>query len=179
MNNPLPNDSDFGQVHFAWTFSEFPQYQRDRRWYMRAAVVTAIFLLYAILDPRISLMKPYLSFSGPNYLFAFLIILFALVISLHHRSDNTLEFKITEDGIMLNQRLYPYQEIRNFYIIYDPPAVKTLYFEPKSFFNPRIPVHLEDQDPVAIREVLNQYLSEDLEREDEPVSDHLSRLLKL
>ena len=103
----------------------------------------------------------------------------ALIILMFQRSDDEVEFKITEDGISINQKFYNYQDIQNFFIIYEPPEVKTLYFEPKSIISPRIPVALEDQDPVKIRELLLQYLDEDLDREDEPVSDQTSRLFKL
>ena len=90
-----------------------------------------------------------------------------------------VSFKITEDGIAINGKLYEYKVIKNFYIIYEPPEVKTLYFEPKSLLSPRIPIALEDQNPVEIRQILRQYLTEDIDREDEPVSDQTSRLLKL
>ena len=90
-----------------------------------------------------------------------------------------VSFKITEDGIVINGKLYEYKVIKNFYIIYEPPEVKTLYFEPKSLLSPRIPIALEDQNPVEIRQILRQYLTEDIDREDEPVSDQTSRLLKL
>ncbi len=154
-----------GEIFFSWKFPEFPKYQRDKSWYFWGAIVVVFFLIY--------------SFFAANFLFALITIISALIILLFHRSDNEVEFKITEDGILVNKKFYDYKSIQNFYIFYEPPEVKTLYFELKGFFSPRIPVALEDQNPVKIREVLKQYLAEDLERENEPLSDQTSRLFKL
>ena len=156
---------DRGEIFFNWKFSEFPQYQRDRSWYVWGGIVVGLFLLYSIFTA--------------NFLFGLVTIISALIILMFQRSNNEIDFKIAEDGILVNKRFYDYKEIKNFYIIYEPPAVKTLYFEPKSFFNPRIPIPLEQQNPVKIREILRQYLEEDLDRENEPVSDQTSRLFKL
>ncbi|MFA6255479.1 MAG: hypothetical protein WC675_05685 [Patescibacteria group bacterium] len=156
---------DYGEIFFSWKFSEFPQYQRERKWYVWGTIVVIILLIY--------------SFLTINFLFGLITIMAALIILLFQRNNSEVEFKITEDGILVNKKIFDYKNLKNFYIIYNPPEVKTLYFEPKSIFNPRIPIALEKQNPVAIREVLRQYLEEDLDREDEPVSEQISRIFKL
>jgi len=158
-------NQDYGEIFFGWKFSEFPHYQRERKWYVWGAIIVIILLIY--------------SFLTINFLFGLITIMAALIILLFQRNNNEVEFKITEDGILINKKLFAYKNLKNFYIIYNPPEVKTLYFEPKSILNPRIPIALEKQNPVAIREVLRQYLEEDLEREDEPVSEQISRIFKL
>ena len=156
---------DHGEVFFSWKFPEFPQYKRDQSWYVWAAVVVILLLIYSVF--------------AVNFLFGLITIISALIILMFHRSHNEVEFKITEDGILVNAKFYDYKDIKNFYIIYEPPAVKTLYFEPKSFFSPRIPISLENKNPVEIREILRKYLEEDLDRENEPLSDQTSRMFKL
>jgi len=101
------------------------------------------------------------------------------IILMFRRSRNEMKFKITEDGIFINQRFFPYTILDHFFIIYNPPHVKTLYFEPRSYLNPRIPVPLQDQNPVAIRETLLLYLKENLDREDEPFTDQIGKIFKL
>jgi len=165
MENKDKDWEDHGQIFFNWTFSEFPKYERDGGWYFAGALVVVLFLLFAVLTA--------------NFLFGLIVLMAALIILLFHRSDAEIEFRITEDGILLNQKFYDYKAIKNFYIIYEPPEVKTLYFEPKSFFSPRIPIPLTNQDPIKLRDILRQYLEEDLDREDEPVSDQTSRFFKL
>lgn len=158
-------EDDHGEVFFNWQFFEFPQYEREKSWYVWGGIIVGLLLVYSIITI--------------NFLFGLIIIISTLIVLMFQRSNNEVEFKIAEDGILVNQKFYDYKEIKNFYIIYEPPEVKTLYFEPKSIFQPRLPISLETQDPVKIREVLLQYLSEDLDREDEPVSDQASRLFKL
>jgi len=156
---------DYGQIFFSWSFSEFPQHSRSRRWYLGAAVLIVLMLIFSVVSR--------------NILFTNIVILTALLLILFHRSNNVITFKITEDGILVNDRFFEYESLKNFFIIYQPPTVKTLYFEPKSFFNPRIPISLENQNPVQVREVLMRFLPEDIEREHEPVSDQIARLFKL
>ena len=166
MANENKNQApDRGQVLFSWSFSEFPRYERNQSWYVWLAVAVIFLLIY--------------SFFAANFLFGLITLITALIILLFHQTNGKVEFRITEDGILVNQRFYEYKTLKNFYIIYEPPEVKTLYFEPKSIFSPRVPIDLGSQDPVKIREILKQYLAEDLERENEPLSDQTSRLLKL
>lgn len=168
MENQIQNknkDSDYGKVFYQWSFSEFPQHQRSRNWYIRGSVVLGIILLYSIFTA--------------NFLFGLIAIIATLIVLMFQRSNNIVEFKITEDGILVDEKFYEYKALKNFFIIYNPPEVKTLYFEPKNIFIPRIPVPLEDQDPIAIRKTLIEFLEEDLTREDEPLSDQTSRFFKL
>ncbi|MFA5021875.1 MAG: DUF5673 domain-containing protein [Patescibacteria group bacterium] len=162
------NDSeapDYGQIFFAWKFPEFHPHQRGRGWYITGGIVAILLLIFSIFTADV--------------LFGLIIILSTLIILLFQQSKNEVEFKITEDGILVNSKFYKYKAIKNFYIIYEPPEVKTLYFEPNNLFIPRIPIYLDSQNPVKIREVLKQYLDEDLEREEEPMSDAMSRTFKL
>jgi len=165
QKNNQEDSKDHGEIFFNWKFSEFPRYQRNRSWYIWGAIVSVGLLIFSV-------------FSG-NLLFGLIVIMSVLIILMFQRSNNEVEFKITEDGIVINERFYEYKSIKNFFIIYEPPEVKTLYFEPKSFFSPRIPISLEDKDPIKVRETLLNYLEEDLDRDNEPLSDQTSRMFKL
>ncbi len=165
MSKEIIEGEDLGKILFKWQFPEFPKYDRKRGWYIWGGIIIFVFIIYSIITS--------------NFLFALITVIFTLTIMLFRQSENTVDFKITEDGIVVNSKFYEYKEIKNFYIIYEPPEVKNLYFEPKSLLSPRIPINLEDQNPVLIRKTLLQYLDEDLDRENEPTSDQFSRLFKL
>jgi len=62
---------------------------------------------------------------------------------------------------------------------YEPDEAKTLFFEFKNRVRPRLSIPLENKNPLKIRAILLKYLPEDVERENEPLSEQLSRLLKL
>ena len=159
------NIEDIGTVIHSWVFPEFERHERGKNWYIAAAIIVGALLIYCTVTS--------------NVLFAVIVIVAYLLTLMFHRSSNDVEIKITESGIAINSRFYDYKQLKQFYIIYEPPEVKKLYFEPRSIVSPRIPVALIDQDPIAIRETLNRFLTEDLDREHEPTSDQFSRLLKL
>jgi len=164
QNNKIDN-KDRGQVFFSWRFSEFDRHDRKQGWYIWSGIAIGFFLLYSVLTH--------------NYIFGLIIIISALTIVMFQRSNNEVEFAITEDGLQVNDKFYEYRALSNFYIIYIPPSVKVLYIEPKSILSPRIPIRLEDQDPVKVRQVLLDYLDEDLDEDDEPLSEQTSRIFKL
>src|SRR3989344_1733904 len=157
--------NDAGQVILAWEYPEFIQFRRGVIWYIVASILTVALLTYA--------------FFTDNRLFMIIIILTAIIFVLANvRQPEKITFAVTDSGVIIKDKFLPFRIFKSFWLIYQPPAVKTLYLEPHSFFSPRIQVHLESQDPVSVREALLQFLTEDLEKEDEPQSEVLGRLLK-
>lgn len=156
---------EHGEIFFSWKFNEFDHHERSSRWYMWAAIALGALLVY--------------SFLSSNFLFGMIIVISSLTMILLRRNNKEVEFSIMEDGISIDDKFHEYNSLQNFFIIYQPPEVKTLYFEPKSVFSLRIPVNLTDQDPSAVRKVLREYLEEDLDQENEPLSDQVSRFFKL
>ncbi len=157
---------EHGKTLISWEFPEYERHDRSFVWYLVAFIVIAGLLLYSVLTV--------------NFLFSVIIIILVIINFFYFiREPRKVGFKITEDGIELDGKFYLYKELKNFWVIYDPPKVKSLYFDFKSSFSPLVPVSLEDQDPLRVRKVLLDYLEEDLEKEEESVSDGLSRILKL
>ncbi len=157
---------DFGKILSEWSFPEFVKHKRSRRWYIIAAVLTVIILIYALVTA--------------NILFAAIIIIASVIFVLNEkRNPKDIHFQISEGGIIVDNVLYEWPEIKNFWIIYEPGKVKNIYFEFKSLLLPRLPIPLQDKNPVTIREILLNYIDEDIDREGEPISDGLGRILKL
>jgi len=155
-----------GKITFSWSIPEFPKYERGKLWYAIAALVAGGGILYAVLTS--------------NFLFAVIILMFAMISLLYStREPAMIPFAIGESGIFVGVRNYPWRELESFWVVYDPPTVKTLYVEFKNPLRPRVAAPLTDEDPVALRDVLLQHVREDVERRDEPFSDFLGRLLKL
>ena len=71
------------------------------------------------------------------------------------------------------------KDIKEFALLYEPPIVKTLYVDFNSFWRPMVSIQLEDVDPNLVRESLLPYAYENLEREDETLTDMLRRMYKL
>ncbi len=151
----------------SWSFPSFEEHERSRSWYVLAVIVAILCLLYALWDR--------------NFLFAIIVVIIGA--TLYQRLLRTPEevgFCIREDGLeIIGQAFYPYKDIRNFWIIYEPPKVKDVYFMFSVGLRQPLRIPLETENPLHIRKVLSRYLPENLERETEPTIDALGRMLKL
>lgn len=155
----------YGKELLSWEIGEFGAHSRGAGWYVLAAIVTVALLIWAVLTR--------------NFLFAFIVIMFAVVFATHTLSPpRRYTFSIHELGVRVGERFYPFRDMRQFWIVFEPPEVKMLNFD-FGGFRPRLPVPLEDTDPNRVRETLKEYLTENVERTEEPLSDWLARVLKI
>ena len=149
-----------------WSFSEFRQHSRGNGWFVWFGIITAIVI-------GISLFTN-------NYLFAIIIILFVLIIFLQNwKRPRKILFAITPQGIEVDGSKIFMRDISEFWIVYSPPDVEKVYFQFHSILRPALGVDLEGQNPLQIREILIQYLPENLDKEEEPFSDEMARYFKL
>lgn len=154
------------EILATWDFPEHEKHTRGKWWYIIFAIVVAGFLIY--------------SYFTSNPLFAVIVALFIIIyVLIERRPIRRLNIVLTEDGILLQNKFIEYETLENFYIIYYPPEVKNLYFQPKNILKPLITIPLEDMNPVEVREILLDFLQEDLEKEEMPGSEGISRILKL
>ncbi|MCX6781540.1 MAG: hypothetical protein NTW66_00220 [Candidatus Magasanikbacteria bacterium] len=162
----LKQDVNFGNVVYSWSFREYEKFNRGKRWYWITGLLAALLIAYAVYTA--------------NYLFALIIVLFGIIIFLQDMNEPAeLDFALTDTGIVVGTKYYPFSELEKYWIVYNPPMVKVLYFEPKSTLKHRLHIPLLDTDPLTLRDYLNQFLIEDLEKEDEPLSDRLGRMFKI
>lgn len=164
QENAVPK-GEHGRIWAEWLFDEYPQHERNRVWYFWFIVIVAGLIVYAIL--------------ANNPLFAVIIFMVAFIIFFQGRKQpNQIKFQITEDGLILDDKIYEYNRIGQFWIIYNPPDVKELFFDFKNSLRPEMSIPLQNMNPVRIREFLLKYLKEDLTKEHEGFSRGARRLLK-
>lgn len=160
--NILNEDVNIGKILHEWNVTEYEQHQRNLFWYVFMVIIGVFLIGYALI-------------TG-NFLFAIVIVLFAIIIFLQsQQKPYTIPFRITVNGVVVNNRFYPYSEFDNFYVIYHPPEVKSLFLETSSNMRPKIRVPIEDIDPNEIRFTLREFMIEDVEKESEPFSDMIAR----
>lgn len=158
-------NQEYGRELHSWTVPEYHQHERGKWWYIIATSLAALSIVYALYTK--------------NFLFAFIIIILAVIIFLHHTTEPAdVRVTMTELGLMINGKFYRFRDISSFWIIYEPPFTKNLYLEFADSFRPPLVVGLGDEDPLELRRALLQYLVEDLEKKEEPLSDLLWRMLK-
>lgn len=159
-------ESEHGQIFFQWTFPEFEMHARQRGWYIIMFLLAGGFFIYSIWIA--------------NYLFIVIILIVFLIYALDHmRQPLDILFQINEDGIIVGKRFYRWKDLDDFWIAYDPPEVKRLYFSARRKVFSTISIPLEEFNPVAVRRVLLSYLKENLEKEEEPPSETVARAWKL
>ena len=164
----------------SWQVPEYEPKERNRRWYTLAVIFLLIALFFCFFE--IHAWKPVFLGLNSNFIFALILILSSIVMIINDGQDpRIVDFKIGPEGINIGKKFYDYDELKHFSIIYKPNMeVKHLYIEFKnSLINPRLSIHLYDQDPITVRNYLLRYLDEDLERLGPPVSEQLTKLLKL
>ena len=158
-------ESDYGEVFFQWETPEFARFTRGLFWYVAIISIGAALIIYSIFTA--------------NFLFALIIIIAAFIIFLKsYRQPVNLLFQITENGIVLGNQFFDYDKIRSFYFVYDPPAVKKLFFDLKGIA-PTISVQLNNKNPLLIRKKLLEYLKENTERKHQSIDDQLESILKM
>ncbi len=161
----MEDNAQYGEVIASWRAPAFHHYRRGRWWYVIVALIAIGLLVYA--------------FATANFLFAVLVVMFGMIVAIQSsRKPEPLDVTVTNVGVLHGSRFIPYKDLKSFWIIYDPP-VKTLYLDLKKAFFPDVSIPLEDADPLALREILMQFLPEDGNRTEEPMSDLFARIFKI
>lgn len=158
---------DYGKALHSWQVPEFDKHLRPKLWYISAAGIAIVLLIFSLITA--------------NFLFAVIIIIAALIIILHDSKEpDKVDFSIFNEGVMIGNRFFDYDEIKHFAVVFKPSKnIKNLYFEFKGVIRPRLSIPLLAMDPLQIRETLLKYLKEDLERTDQPVSEAMAKFFRL
>ena len=101
-----------------------------------------------------------------NFLFALLLLIAGgLMVGHARRAPREISVAITGRGIRIAERLYPFDNLESFWILYDPPLFRDLLLRSRKTFTPIIRVPLGDLDPLPLRKILLRFLRE---AEEEP-----------
>jgi hypothetical protein len=165
-NDELLQEIIKAQDAFVWEAPDREARVRGPKWYLIMSAVALLFVIYAVV-------------TG-NFLFAFLILLIAIILVLAGNAapEKTL-IQIGKNGVVVGGKMYEFKDLSSFAIIYQPPETKVLYIESNKITQPRLRIFLQDQNPLEIRSHLKGYLNEDLDLQEEHLSDIVARLLKI
>ena len=163
----------------SWKIPSREQHERGRNWYIMAGVFLVICLFFSFFE--IKDYRPIFMGYNSNFLFVVIILLAGIVMFINERNEPTeIEFSADGDGLKIGEKFYDYDIIKDFSVLYKPKEeISKLYFEFKSSIQPRLSLEIGDQNPIVIRNFFLRYLKEDLERLNEPLSEQLSKALRL
>ncbi len=162
VKKPEPIKGDI-KTHLEWTTPEFEYYKKSKNWFIVTGIIAGILFLIAIFTK--------------NLLFGLLIgISCFLIITYSSKKPSNVKLSISPKGVKINSVLYEFENLRSFWIFYDPPQIKELSLRSKKTVMPYIKVPLGNENPVEIRRILIKYLPE--RKHKESAIDNLARNLK-
>lgn len=150
-------------VLFSWEIDEYRVHQRGKWWYVLFFVLVGAVSAYAIMTA--------------NFLFLFILLMISGIILLSARqSPRALTVCLEKDGLRIGGEWHPWKNIEHFWIV-NEPEVQSIYFETSETWKPHLCVSFYGQNIEKITNVLRKFVRE--ESHDEPLSDILSRVLRL
>ncbi|MBN2854588.1 hypothetical protein JXK06_03620 [Patescibacteria group bacterium] len=174
----MPQDM---KTKVTWEIPEFRKPKRGRNWYVIAGTIAFLMIFFSFFSINLSPLKILFLGNNNNFLFALIIILGAgIMMLIESREPQMIKVLLDGDGVKLGEKFYDYDDIKNFSIVYRPKdSIKNLYFEFKNSARFRLSLPLRSLDHMAVRAFLKRYLEEDLERTHPPLSEQLTKVLKL
>ena len=145
-----------------WETLEYEYIPKSNNWFWSVGIITLGIMFASVL-------------LG-NVLFAILVLIGGLAVIIYGaRKPKKVAFSFTSRGLQIDKRLFLYENLRSFWIHYDPPYKKLLTIEPKKILIPTLIIPLGDTDPNAVREYFLKFLKE--ERREESFIQTISRLI--
>lgn len=161
-NNEHEKSNDRNNL-ITWSAPEFIKYEKDFSWFAATGIIAAVIFIISLITK--------------NYVFAIVIILSAFSLYIWAQKEpKKYKFKINHRGIAIGKNVYNYDNLKSFWIFYDPPRIKYLSVESKKMLMPKITVPIGEEDPNKIREILVKFLPE--EEHEESLIDAIGRHLR-
>ena len=130
-----------------WSAPEHEEYTVGKRFYTFSTIFLVLLVTYALYS------------NSP--IMAITFILIGIVGYLHlQKEPRIINFSLTIEGVVANQEIYEFENLKSFWIFYDPPQEKILSLRSRSTFTPFIHIPIGNEDPVKIRRILIDYIPE-------------------
>ena len=146
-----------------WEAPEFEYYKNSQSWFITIGIIAGILFLIAIFTK--------------NFLFALLVgISYFLIVTYSSKKPDNTKLLISPKGIKINNVLYEFENLKSFWIFYDPPEIRELSLRSKKTVMPYVKIPIGDINPVKIRRILIKYLPE--KKHKESAIDNIAKNLK-
>ncbi|MEK7560073.1 MAG: DUF5673 domain-containing protein [Patescibacteria group bacterium] len=143
-----------------WETPEFKEYKKGVDWYWYLALFAVLLLIFAALER--------------SFLFGAFVVIGWFTIMLHSaRVPKIIKISISEKGILVEQNLYSWENIKSFWIF---KQKKEISLELKKTLMPYLKIFLEETDSKTAREILLNFIPE--KEQNESFIDNLADLLR-
>lgn len=157
--------SDYDKAIISWIAPEMIRHERGIVWKITISLISAALIAGGIV---------YNSWTFSLAIAAFIAVYYLM--NLEHPKD--IEIKLSEMGVKVGTREYPFSRIKAFWIIYEHSYVKTLNLRITGELVADITIQLNHQKPSEVRNFLMKHIKE-LEGQSEKVTDIFLRLFKI
>ena len=156
-SSPVPTAM---KKHLEWTAPEFEHQEKDKSWFLISGLIAAGLFIWAIF--------------AKNFLFALLVSLAYFSIAVYAvKKPREIKLAITSRGVKVDRTLYEYDNLRSFWIFYNPNGIKELSVRSRKTIMPYIKIPLGETNPAKVRKILIKYIPE--KKQEESLVDNLAR----
>lgn len=147
-----------------WQGPEYEVYSRDRIWYLITTLILIAIIAYMLIT------------DSPIAAITFILI--GIVGYIHlQKKPRVLDFTISRDGVSAGNEIYEFDQIKSFWIFYEPPHTRILSLHTKGSMVPYVHFPIHQEDPSKIRKALVKSIPE--KKQSFTVVDMLERLLHI
>lgn len=151
-------------VLFHWQAPEFEVYEKDRRWISYIALVLTAIIAYAVYTDSPIMAITFVLIGVVSYIYM-------------HKEPRVLDFALTSEGIVAGREIYKFENVKSFWIFYEPDGTKVISLHTKSFLPPYVHIPIHEENPVELREIIMRYVPEI--KQEKGMMDTLERLLRI
>lgn len=146
-----------------WKDFEYEDRKRKKEWYFSVSIISLSIIVA--------------SFIFKNYLFSILVLLATITLFLFSiRKPRLISFGITDQGVLSDKILYPFQTLESFWIVLSAEDKYKILIRSKKTFSPTIVIPIgKEIDPNIIRERLLEKIVEEeqVESPAQKIMDYL------
>jgi len=147
-----------------WQGPEYEHYPKEKFWYAGATLILSAIVIYALVT------------NSPIMAITFVLVGVVGYVQLE-KLPRVLDFKVTTDGVMAGNEIYKFDNIKSFWIFYEPPHTKILSLHIGALLTPYIHIPVHQIDPVKLRELLMDFVPE--VKQEPTLVDTLERVLHI
>ena len=156
--------SEKSNILLEWEGPEYEHHPKEKKWYLVASLILSAIIIYALVN------------NSPIMAITFVLVGIVGYIQLE-KKPQILSFKVTYDGILVGDELYHFDNIKSFWIFYQPPHIKILSLSVDAILLPYIHIPVHQIDPVKLREVLLDFIPE--KKQKPTIIDTIERVLHI
>jgi hypothetical protein len=159
-----PSDRYQQRALISWQGPEFEVYEKDNKWYTYISLILIAIIAYAVYTNGL--------------IMAIVFILIGVIFYIHlHKDPKIINFAIATEGVIAGDEIFEFDQIRSFWIFYDPPNKKYISLHTRGRLVPFIHITLDNHDPVELRSILIKYIPEI--KQEPGMVDVLERFLRI